>query len=189
MKIKKIFLGLLAATFLFNFFGQSYAVMSMGITDRCDMLVSIYDIYERKYEGYHGWQDYAVRRRELTDQILDDLCRRKDEFELQPIRQVKDMVIRRLSQGVRNPMVVYDISSVDCAQDYLELVYNLTMVYLTYIDIMDKNLIMESIRLARCSENIMELLCPKKHHLKLRLGRNWACDLRRATEEIKKRIE
>lgn len=154
MKIRKIISGLLSAVFLSGCMAVSHAVGTECISMRCRKLVDKYNFYGRDYGLFKKWQEYAEYRKNNIGQILNDLI--QEEYKTKPISDLNNRIKYKLKEKEESDINDYDISSITCAENYEELIYNLATVYLTYVYIFDTDRVFRITSDAR-SERAMEL--------------------------------
>lgn len=131
MRIRKIFLSLLALIVLLGGNGKVHAEQAPNIRIRCEYLVKNCGLY-----SICSWGRYVSDRMRLIEATLDYFCENRESFKFKGKMELLSIAQDRLAYfPVHEKIETYDNKSILCANDYGELVYNLCTVYLTYFDV------------------------------------------------------
>ncbi len=153
MKIKKIFLSLLSLTFLLFCSGKLSARQTDDIRVRCEYLVEQCSFYDDC-----NWKSYVLARQRIIGEILDLFCKNHELFRSKTILELKGIISDKLGRATLNwDIEAYDRRSIMCSESYEDFVYNLSTVYLTYVDLSDPVLLAQTLSSYTRSLNCVEL--------------------------------
>lgn len=131
MRIRKIFLSLLALAILLGSNGKAHAEQAPNVRVRCEYLVKNCGLY-----SICSWGRYVSDRIRLIGDTLDYFCKNRESFKFKSKLELLSKAQDQLGySSCHEKIEAYDSASILCANDYGELVYNLGTVYLTYLDV------------------------------------------------------